>query len=672
MAAARGGRLRLLRGACVAAASVGLLAPVVPAHAAPDDTASSTLTLTSITPVVDATGASSGTATIRGRLTNDGDVALEDPAVSVVLGDAQMTREGIEDWAKGETRVSGDALDRDVAARRLAPGESTPFALQVDGADLLPGRSWGAAPISVQSDEDVVHTFLGIHRAKEYEPLKMLWGVPVTLPPRNQLWAAPGESRTRAWTESAGPRSDLAQVAAADPRPGDMWLLDPLLLPDAVPAADSGIPRAEREVREDLAEDLRARMDPRRTVVLPEADADVAAATQSESARALVRPQVAGAQEVADELGARGDVAWPADDLVSADRVDALTGLYGTSPSVVVPRTALTDTAFTPHAFQTTASGTPLLVSDPELSAVAGSLREEDDAVLATQRLVADSASMLGDLPGTSRTVLVVPPRSSRPDPAAYRSMREAVASIPWTARGDVADEAQEQAQEPLDVPATLADPPAPQLTEARARRILADVATRRSVATVRVDGERWQRSVAASQAQLTSARWRSGPWHFRTLATRVHADVTATGRQLQLASGEVNFFADTGRLQITVENTSDVELRDLQIRLQPGSPILRIDDDPEPVAVAARSRRTVTVQASALAPGRVPIRVEVTDPAGRALAEPAELRVRVSPTGGWIYWGVGFVALASVAFGTWRTVRRRPTTPTPPDPKDP
>ncbi|WP_252976344.1 hypothetical protein, partial [Janibacter melonis] len=44
--------------------------------------------------------------------------------------------------------------------------------------------------------------------------------------------------------------------------------------------------------------------------------------------------------------------------------------------------------------------------------------------------------------------------------------------------------------------------------------------------------------------------------------------------------------------------------------------------------------RRTVTVQASALAPGRVPIEVEVTDPKGRALAEPAELRVRVSPPG--------------------------------------
>ncbi|MBD5831814.1 DUF6049 family protein [Janibacter melonis] len=670
MAAARGRRLRSLRGACVAAALAGLLAPALPARASASD-ASSSLTLTSITPVVDATGASSGSATIRGRLTNDGSTTLENPAVAVLLGEAEMTREGIDDWAKGEQRAAGETLDRDVAARRLAPGQSTGFTLEVDGADLLPGRSWGAVPISVQSPEDAVHTFLGIHRAKEYEPLKMLWGVPVTLPPLNQLWTSPGERRTRAWREAAGPGSDLARLAASGPRPGDVRLVDPLLLPEAVPGADSGVPRAERELRADLAEALDARLDPRRTIVLPEADADVAAATQSDAARTLVRPRVTGAQRAADDLGARADVAWPADDLVSEDRADALEALYGRQPAVVVPRTALTDDAFTPHAFQSTSSGTPLLVSDPELSTVAGDLQDPGDAVLATQRLVADSASILGDLPGTARTILVVPPRSSRPDPRAYRSVREAVASIPWTARGDITDESEEQASEPLEIPDTLDDVPTPQLTETRARRLVADVVTRRSVATVRADGPRWQSEVAASQLQLTSARWRSGPWHFRTLATRLHAEVERTGQEVRLASGEVNFFADTGRLQVTVENTSDVELKDLHVRLRPGSPILRIDDEPEPVVVAARSRRTVTVQASALAPGRVPIVVEVTDPQGRVIGEPAELRVRVSPTGGWIYWGVALVALASVAFGTWRTVRRRPTPAAPADPED-
>lgn len=673
MAAARGRRLRSLRGACVAAALAGLLAPALPARASASD-ASSSLTLTSITPVVDATGASSGSATIRGRLTNDGSTTLENPAVSVLLGEAEMTREGIDDWAKGDARVTGSALDREITTSRLVPGQSTTFELEVDGADLLPGRSWGAAPISVQSGQDQVHTFLGIHRAKEYEPLKMLWGVPVTLPSSNQLWAAPGDSRTRAWQAAAGPGSDLAQIASSAPRPGDLWLLDPLLLPDAVPADDTGLSRGEREVREDLARDLAAELDPDRTAVLPEADADVAAAAESDAARTLVRPRVTGGQEAAEALGARSDIAWPADDLIAGDRSAALERVYGGQPTVLVPRTALTDTAFTPDAFQTSRGGTPLLVSDPELSAVVGSLREDDDAVLATQRLVADSASVLGDLPGTSRTLLVVPPRSARPDPQAYRAMREAVADIPWTARGTLASPratAPESPEQEIDIPDTLEDPPEPVLTDARARRVVADIATRRSVATVRADGPQWQRAVAASQVQLTSARWRSSQWHFRVLASRLHRDVTATGRQLEVASGEVNFFADTGRLQITVRNTSDVELHDLQVRLDPGSPILRIDGDPEPITVGPQSRRTVTVQASALAPGRVPIEVEVTDPKGRALAEAAELRVRVSPTGGWIYWGVALVALASVAFGTWRTVRRRPTPAAPADPED-
>lgn len=84
--------------------------------------------------------------------------------------------------------------------------------------------------------------------------------------------------------------------------------------------------------------------------------------------------------------------------------------------------------------------------------------------------------------------------------------------------------------------------------------------------------------------------------------------------------------------------------------------------DDPEPITIGPGSRRTVTVQADALAPGRVPVDIAVTDPSGRSLSPPAELRVRVSPTGSWIYWGVGAAALGLLALGTWRTVRRRPT----------
>ena len=160
---------------------------------------------------------------------------------------------------------------------------------------------------------------------------------------------------------------------------------------------------------------------------------------------------------------------------------------------------------------------------------------------------------------------------------------------------------------------------------------------------------------------QLTSARWRTRPEAMRALQAQQHEDISRITRDLRVPSGEVNFFAETGRLQVTVENHTDITLQDLRVHLRPDTHILRIEDDPEPVTVAPRSRRTVTVQATALAPGRVPITVEVTDPSGRQLAPQSELRVRVSPTGIWIYWAIGAAAILLVIVGRWRSVRRRP-----------
>lgn len=437
-----------------------------------------------------------------------------------------------------------------------------------------------------------------------------------------------------------------------------MWLVDPLLLPEHAPEADRGLPAAEQEARSTRAEALAEVLDPDRTVILPAADADVVAATSAPT-RSLLRPQVRTGTAAAERLDARGDVVWPSDGLLSVDRADLLRELYGGAATVVVPRTVL-GTTVTPHAFQASRDGTPLIVTDPELSDLAATVGRELSPTLATQRLVAESSAILADLPGTVRTIAVVPPRDGRPDPEAYADLRAAVGEIPWTEPGELRD-GDEAASATIDLPATLENAPAPVLTPARARDIQADIRDRRSVATVRSDGRTWSRTLSEAQVQLTSARWRTRPEAMRALQAQQHEDISRITRDLRVPSGEVNFFAETGRLQVTVENHTDITLQGLHVRLRPDTHILRIEDDPEPVTVAPRSRRTVTVQATALAPGRVPISVEVTDPSGRQLAPQSELRVRVSPTGIWIYWAIGAAAILLVLVGRWRSVRRRP-----------
>lgn len=664
--AASGGRR--LSAAAAAAALLGLLTSTTPTQATPfappGDSAAPTITLTEITPVVDTTEGTAddpAEATIRGRLTNRSSSPLVRPTVSAVLGGPVIERAEISAWAEADEPAPGPPVDEDTLPT-VGPGRSASFTLTVPASDLLPGRSWGVAPVSIQSGQSTARTFVGVHRAKEYEPLRLLWGVPVTLPARTDLWEAPGETRSDAWEEAVGDGSTLARTTERGPRAGEFWLVDPLLLPDAAPDADPdaerALPEREQTARATRAEAVGEALDPERTIVLPEADADVTAATQA-PVRTLLTPRVDGGTSAAADLGARGDVVWPADGLMSRERSTLLRELYGRPTTALVPRTALAGTSRTPHAFQAGPDGSQLIVTDPELGELAADAGSSQSPLLARQRLVADSAAVLGDLPGTVRTIAAVPPRGRTPDPEAYARLRAATADIPWVEPGELSD-GRQPGSTAVDLPRTVTDDPPPVLTSGRATQLLRDIELRGSLATVRGDSQTWTPTITEAQVQLTSARWRARPGPARQLADRLHADLTRTERDLRVASSDVNFFADTGRLQVTVENHSDVELENLHVEFLPDTHILRIDGTPEPIAVGPRSRRTVTVQATALAPGRVPIVVAVSDPDGRQLASPAELRVRVSPTGSWIYWAIGASAIALVALGRWRSVRRR------------
>nr|WP_257908804.1 hypothetical protein [Janibacter limosus] len=107
---------------------------------------------------------------------------------------------------------------------------------------------------------------------------------------------------------------------------------------------------------------------------------------------------------------------------------------------------------------------------------------------------------------------------------------------------------------------------------------------------------------------QLTSTRWRSDLPAYSILDKQLTTEVTLADDDLRVSSGDVNFFADTGRLQITIVNRTDVQLSHLVVRLVPDSPSLRIDGDPDPVTIGPDGRHTVTVDATAPAAGQVPV----------------------------------------------------------------
>lgn len=672
MAAAR---RRRLRSATCAALLLALLVLLPSASAAPhapgQDSVESELTITSITPVVDG----DGEAVVRGRLSNVGSTTLTGPTVDIVPGKSSTTRSEIADWAESEKPVNGDPLAT-ATLDDVPAGGSASFILSVAAVDIAPGQAAGAAWMSVQTDDVAVHTFLGVHRQKEYVPLHIVWGVPLLLPAERRLFGTPGAERTGAWRDAVGEDSRLAELTQDDPASDELWLLDPTLLTPP-PEPTSGTPSVttamsnEHAVRAERAAALRERIVGAHTLVLPDADADVAAGAASRAAGKIVAPRLRAGQTLAEDLGARSDVLWPADGLVTrqrAARLDAITP--GTkTPTVLVPNSSLVNDGFTATGGDRTVDATPLLISDATLSGLVGDLSSTSDVTLARQRLVAETSAVLVERPGTPRTLFVVPDRSSTPSPGAYAQLRTATEDVPWLTKGDPSDlfasaasaEAKRRPRTGTQTSrsSTASNVPGPVLSAKVANRIVDAERSVGTFASVRADSEQWRQTINPALDQLTSSRWRAAPSDFGRLHELLSDDATLERDELVVSSGDVNFFADTGRLQITIINKTDVELSNLSVDVVPGKPFFRIEAPPEPVTIGPGGRQSVTVRATALAAGQVPVHVMVTTPEGKKLTDPATLHVRLRPTGASTYWIIGGLAILLLGAGTWRTVRR-------------
>jgi hypothetical protein len=264
--------------------------------------------------------------------------------------------------------------------------------------------------------------------------------------------------------------------------------------------------------------------------------------------------------------------------------------------------------------------------------------------------------------------VFVAAPRSFNPDPATARRFLAAAASIPWLTTTRTTDliAAARRAVPTASAPVTR--PTAPQLrvarpvlTRARIVGLERTVRTVRGVALIRDDGDAFARTWTAAAEQLASTRWRAAPTAWNTLSGRVRDATRQTTTAVKVSAGTVNFLADSGRLQITVTNDLDVPVEDVKLSVEPSNPRLRIDSQPMVLRIGPRSRATVNVSVTALAAGLVPLRTTLTTPDGTVIGQGADVLVRVTPTGDWVYWGLGGLAGAILLVGIVRSVRRRP-----------
>lgn len=162
---------------------------------------------------------------------------------------------------------------------------------------------------------------------------------------------------------------------------------------------------------------------------------------------------------------------------------------------------------------------------------------------------------------------------------------------------------------------------PRAQLSTASAARLKAAQSAIEPATDIRADGAPLQARTAESVAQLTSVRWRAAAPAWEEQAAALDALAATTASVVRVSADDVNFFANSGRLQLTVRNTLPVAVENVRVRLVPTSARLTIDEQPEPLRIGANSRQVVTVQATAHGPGMVSVNAVVTAPDGTSVA---------------------------------------------------
>ncbi len=589
--------------------------------------------------------------------------------------------------------------------------------LLVDVVGTLPSgtTSPGATSAGTQTLGSL-HTFLpSLASVKAYEPFSIAWLVPLTLDPNAALLGPDSAARTAAWTAAIGPGSRLNRLITGTDSSKVTWAIDPAILgppktnspgnptPTPTPTASapaapvqggSGSPDQVTQETTALADRLKAAA-PRHTLwSLPYADPDLAALVPLASGVNTLSGLITHSPTLDSAIGpSRTDIAWPVTGTLTTRRESQLKAAF--SPRVlggVVTSAAnlANNSGHTQNASRRSSDGLPLLSYDEDLSRTFAQTSAAASGTITIQRFLADTMALLGERPGTpNRSVLVVAPRTFAGDPTVLGSFFGAIAKARWlipTTTDQLLAASQVAAPEAPGVvtakptspatlpatpaPATAADPllpdPSP-LTADRLETTSRMTSAIAGIASIRDDPEPFRARWTDAQNQTVSARWRGHGGELDKVDKATLSAISGVSQGVRVSPSSVNFFADKGVLQITVVNDLDIPVHGVHLTLTPGQPRLRIEQQPGPLRIGAKSRTNVQIRITAVAAGLVPIKAVLTTVNGTPLGQNAHVDVRVQPTSTWIYWVLGAVAGIILVLGTYRSLRRGSTRATSP-----
>ena len=416
---------------------------------------------------------------------------------------------------------------------------------------------------------------------------------------------------------------------------------------------------------------------------LPADDPDLAALAENEPSRHLLNDVLSPDPAVAAQVGpsSANPIAWP-QHVPAEDARRELMASYGSRPpsAWLVPRSAVQPPGAAGSTPRTLADGTRVLAYDDNLSRLLADSAAQGQGAALVQRFLAETLTILQESPGTARHVLLAAPRWVNPDQDSLKRLLGAVASTPWvnlvpttqlltdTAfQGAAIAVPQPSAvvddENPLASIGVAAESAASPLDGERVGQVARDLTRVGTIAEILPPGSTLGQDVARTDRALLSTRWRGSPGRWQQMRGTVDDRVaTATGG-VSVSPSQVNFFAETGTLQVTVVNELDAEVHDVHLRLVPEGRVSRLritEQQPLVLTIRPRSRATVKVAVEAIAPGVAPVRAELTTPSGARLnSERTVLDIHVQPMNGWLALAAGAVLGAVFLVGLLRAIRR-------------
>lgn len=663
-----------LAAAPLAATSMAVALPAsaasAPSASAPAPNAA--ISVSAITPAVAVPGTPvtiTGTLTARQR-------PLTAPAVRVVLGRTPIrSRNDVRAWAGDTSSPDGRELAASPSTIALALGASRPFTLTIPAGSLALDRAWGVAPIVLEmtdsdpADHEVLRTFVGWQRNKEYQPLSIAVIAPVTLPPNTALFDADAATRTDAWRAEVGTGSRIDRIlSGTDGATVPVtWAVDPAVLGRDQRTAAQISADPVTPVVAPLARRLSEAAPRHRLWALPYADPDLAATVTATPNDPTVASLIQRGAALGSTLGVpvRTGVAWPADGGLQVPREAGLATAYaGGLAAALVSSSALpTATGVTGTGARRSPSGLPLLAWDDELSRLTLGTRTEAETSLTTQEFIAETATLLAESPGIDRTVVVAMPRTIDPDAASLTRLLQTLAATPWlsfvTTDEVIADAATRDPVATVGQGSWTQAGPA-QVDATRLGRIAGERRSIETVAALFPNGGDYRTQWNDTLDQLTSTRWRQDPAGLTALTTAVTLAGSKATSGIRVTEQTTNFLADEGILQITVVNDLPVPVEGLRLVLTSTNPRLRIVSQPEPIRIEKQSRATVQVRTRAVAAGLVTVNASLRTSDGTPVGAGATITVRANPPGRAFYVISGLVVALFLVVGLVRSLRRR------------